>query len=955
MANTTTSLDDILGSLESPLEAQRERAVHALVRTSDIRAIPALQRVATSDESVRIRYHAKKALFVLKQRFAKELPDDGTEGVAPAAPVDLERVRTILAGDDASRKLALLRILARLDMAAAKPVLVAAGRTESDGIVRSNILIVLGMLGDDGDIKDVASFLHDEDPRVRANAIEALEYIGHPNAYPIIVNALADPDNRIRANAIKALRNYGKVNVVNLLRKMLHSSQEWMRDSAAYALSMVAKEDALPLLVETLQDSHDTVRRRAAEGLRNLARRGNATAVTLVAELDRRPAADGVPAPCDLRALLDSHSAPRDNRLASPDPQIRMQELRIIVDERDTSRLFDVVELAQTEQDAFIRANAVIALGRLGDESLVDTVAGFLSSPVDRVRANAVEALSILGGERVPSLLIPFLDDANNRCKANAIIALKDHPYVNILKPLQQMVTSDELLMRKSAFYAVTDIATDEVIALLEPLANDADEDVRRNARHFLEMTGEGGNATARRILERLPDRSREGADSLTGDFFSDGTLDTAASEIAATKPGSGLLDGARNLDSAIDLDFGCLGEESALDGPSEISLDDLSGDPDGPPPASPVEDHASRPFMESVEEKPFRYTIDAFIGLPRAKKRAIIEELRNEVTVQAYLFLREVLNDKDFEVKCLAKVALKVFEGEDFASGETGKEQDRGWLFERPELQTVEYQGLKKTIMLSRDLNDKAQQYEYSKTWPGPFGEEFPLLNALREDTQDMLQFVLRDEKLRRATACFHHDRLKPFLEGKRSLDGNRFANVVTLTNVVHRIDPYSPSAKMLREIKRPIYLLALFGDERLVLFLRGPLETSFAKYLTVNYQQIDTVEVQEVTKELRTLVLHIHNDYVEIPELFEHLARPLHEFVMQRSIENLKKEQVSGRFNPDDELKKLETLLSAGAITKKEYQTRKARIERLLALSGVHSKAAFQEILARGGRRGE
>ena len=763
----------IIDSLDSPLEAQRERAIEALVKSNDIRAIHALQRVASTDESVRLRYLAKKALFVLKRRLSKDIPDEGPDSVVGLKPssVRLDKVRDIFKSGDSSKKLSLLKVIAKHKLKQTITLLLEAVKTEADALVRSNIIIVVGMIGDEKNIKDIAGHLHDSDPRVRANAIEALEYTNHPNAYPIIVNALGDADNRIRANAIKALKNYGKVNVINLLRKMLRSDQVWMRDSAAYALSMVAKDEALPLLLEALKDENASIRKRAKEGLANLGQRGNVAAQKAVRELAKHPGE--TPPPLDLSHLIDltEPDAHRENLLESKDPQVKMRELRKIVEERDTDRLLDVIEMAQTEQDGFIKANAIIALGKLGDENLIDTLSDYLSSSIDRVRANAIEALAMIGGEKVYPLLIPHLDDKNNRCKANAVIALKDHPYVSVLKPLKQMVESDELLMRKSAFYAITDIATDEVIPLLGTLYGDSDDEVRKNAHHFLQMMAEQGNSLAQKMLDDAPtQRELSPLESLTGDFFDDGDLAEAERKLVESTPPStetstsGLLDsGLVELDSALELGFSFdendnsspSSHETPVEKPAKAPvIEELSelaefefDDRDDSDEFDSLEP-TPRAFHESVEEKPFRYTLDNFITLPTAKKRAIIEELKNEVTLQAYLFLREVLNDKDFEVKCLAKVALKNFEAEDFAGVEPPKEQERSWLFTKPEVETVEYQGLKKTIMLSRDLNDKAQAYEANKRWVGPFPDQFPILNALREDTQDMLRFVLATKR---------------------------------------------------------------------------------------------------------------------------------------------------------------------------------------------------------------
>ena len=62
------ALDDIVFDLENPIEATRIRAVVRLVRSSDIRSISYLERVAENDESAQIRYLARKGLKLLKDK-----------------------------------------------------------------------------------------------------------------------------------------------------------------------------------------------------------------------------------------------------------------------------------------------------------------------------------------------------------------------------------------------------------------------------------------------------------------------------------------------------------------------------------------------------------------------------------------------------------------------------------------------------------------------------------------------------------------------------------------------------------------------------------------------------------------------------------------------------------------------------------------------------------------------
>lgn len=817
---------ELLSGLDSPLETERVKCIERLIRSNDIRAIRALQQVVSRDASVRVRYMAKKALYLFKERMKGALPGGAGEdkaGVA-AQKIDPKKIQAILSGDDVQKKLKLLQAVAKFRLKGALPILMSHGKAETDPVVRSNLVLALGILGDQTQLPEVKIYLEDADYRVRANAIEAIEAIDHPEGYPALVHLLADPDNRIRANAIKALKHYGKINVANLLRKMIHSDQVWMRDSAAYALSVMAKDDALPLLLEATRDEDEAVRDKARKGILKLAEKGNRVAQRVLAELERvgdRESSPGLLSFTQLEEEMLVQESKADDPLDDPDPQLRLQAVRNIVAERDSARAEAMVRRLSVEDDHFVKANIINALGTIGDEKLVDPLRGYLSDPVDRVRANAVEALARLGGDKVSSLFVPLLADSNNRCRANAIVALKDYAYVDVINPLREMVESDELLMRKSAFFAITDIAGSEVVPLLELLRNDEDGELRANAMHFLQMMRDGGDEAATALMSRI-ESGRPGSMAITtSELFPE----------AFVAPTSG---------------------------------EELHG--------------------EGAPSKADQYDIKSFSGLDKERKRSIIRELGEDVNVGSYYFLRQVLADDDFEIKVLAKMALKNFD--DFAGQEDERtveaSQGEGVVLRPPEIETVEYHGMSKAIQLSRELNDRADQYEFTKMWKGPFPAELGLLNALRDDTREMIQELLGDDGVESATVCFHQARIKPFLEGKRSLDGNRFANVITLVGVVNRMDAYSPCHAFLKSIKRPIYLLTLLTKQRVLLFLRGPLETSFARFVQIHYGQIDEVTTQKF-RDLVTLSLKVGAQFFEIPELYGYVATPMVEAIRE------------------------------------------------------------------------
>ena len=508
-------LDKLVSQLDDIDEGVREAAVIALAKTNTFRAMAVLEQIVSEDKSVRVRYVAKKALYVLKKRMSHDAKRQGPTvimGVKPAN-VELEKFRAILTGHDNEKKEALLKVILRHKLKGAMGLLIEAAAVEKEPRIRSQMVIVMGVIGDEGAIKHVATFLYDDDPRVRANAIEALEHIGSPAAFPMIINSLSDDDNRIRANAVKALKHCGSVNVHAILHKMLQSSEVWMRDSATYALGAMARDADLQLLLHALKDPEVSVRQRARNGLELLARRGNDQARHALQSSNQNKE-PGRLAPRVWSQLAELMEVPNvKSRLESSDPSVRLEEIRRIVTHKDTSRLEDIKKVALLDEDAFIRAVAVSGLGNFGETSVVDTLRSCISSSNDRIRANAIEALGTL----LPKLdksdpqfiaskedILKCLQDSSGRCRANAIIALKDERDVNIIESLQQMIASGNNNAKKSALYALADLNRDEFLPFVEKLFQDKEPQVKKNAANVLRLMADDGCKAAAKMLKKL-------------------------------------------------------------------------------------------------------------------------------------------------------------------------------------------------------------------------------------------------------------------------------------------------------------------------------------------------------------------------------------------------------------------------------------------------------------------
>lgn len=913
MRRLLVDLNTIVIRSQSPDEEERQRALIALFRSSDIRAIPALKRMAASDPNVKLRYMARKAIYILQKLMSEGMSEEEKKSelfrsgliAEPERasqvtfnPAILERI--LLSKDD-GKKVAALQAAVRYSATEALPVLERFVGSEQGGEVRATLVITLGILGGERQIDSIIPFLEDPDNRVRANAVEALEFIGHPSVYPHITRLLPDMDNRIRANVIKALRNYGKVNLKRLLEEMLVSSEVWMRDSAVYTLGALKQPEYLPLLEQATKDVDSGVRKKALRGIERLARQGDPTAVQSLKTLSYGAEDDPLSLSASMPAILAENDG--DDRLAHSDPTVRKDEIARINREQDRLRLPALAGRLDEEADPFIRAFIITVLGTLGGPEVEGALAKGLRDEAPRVRANAIESLVAIDAPHLVELVTPHLQGENNRVKANAIVALKGSGAVDILTPLAELIYSSVALERKSGFYALTDVDDARVYHFLQSLVEDPDEDLRHKAREFLAQLLDQGNPFGKEIYRKIR-KSRPSLD-----------LDVQAASSARRLVGGGGEEAV--VVKTMDLG-GDEGEDGRGGQEGEGEEETGKADAEQALPAPP-------PIASTRTRKTFRYAV--FRNLSVDRKKELLRDAKNHRSADVYYFLKEVEQKEAFDIKVLAKVALKSFSEEQFGGGLFEDEEGETRFLWSPEPQTVEYQGLKTLLQLNQDLAGKAKRRENAGSWSGPFDPQFQILNGLREDSQDMIVDILGDDKLERVSLCYFHDKLRRFLEGHCSLDANRYAPIVKLSPVINRIDLFATISPFLRSVKSPIYLLVILTDRRCILFLRGPLMGRVCKYLSVPYHLITRIE-RKVLHDLVTLQLQVGQDFIELPELEARESEVIHATLKKESIDKIKSEERFIDIDFQDELKKLDLLKAAGALSEAEFKYRRDRI---------------------------
>jgi HEAT repeat protein len=787
-------------------QQQKQQHIIQWVKKGSKAVLPILKRISTEDPEARIRFLARKGLFHLRKRLR------ATELALPA-DVEFSKLRDILNMGIAQKSARVVEFCIRNQRKELLEYIQKHFTEEKDPFMLSSFLVGIGRLGGKNELELVKSALEHGDSRVRASAVEAMGNLGLKECNPYLLKALSDTDNRIRANAIRALKSKAKERVFDSLREMVNSEHVWMRNSAAFAIGEYRSEEVLDLLVKLLTDENPSVKKKAYQALEQLTEHGLVKANLLKSRLADFQGEESV---ADFMKLLDEEVIQEITKAAeeqpaglySEDSGERLKAINKILKEEDKERYRQLEERLVVEEDNYVKATLILALGRTSQESAVPLMKSFLNHPIPRIRANSIEALASFNKPEYLTEVLLRLDDANNRARANAIIALKKMPYVNVMEPLRQMACSKDVKDKHSAFYVISEFATQEAAELFLLLAQEPnDNQLLNNIREFLLMHEKDGD-WVESIKQKLGDR------------------------IDFTK-----LDIQFEEDSEDDED-----EEEIL-AESDITLSEQDFEGFMPDNARPVE-------IESVNW-------EIFMKSAPEKKVQMIDFMKQNLSQEHFTILRYAEQDNDFQVKCLAKIALNSYKDKNFKVEELeSSSETKSNSYFIPELKLdrmqLEYEGVDSIAVLDKELQKRSESFREQGFWEGKFGIRRKLLCALRQDTQEMLQQILDAEQydVQSVGICFYSPTMKPFLDGLKSLDGLNYENFIQLNTEKARLQEHENDdyiSDMVREFASPKYLLVLATKSRLILFLRSMLQYSHAEVVQIPYSKIVDIRVEK------------------------------------------------------------------------------------------------------------
>ncbi len=343
------------------------------------------------DESWRVRRAAVERLAAL---------------ASPAGAVP-RLVEALTAAGSVGGRAAAGEALVRLGGVALGPLLERLGAGDTDTLLA--VVAVVGDLGDRRAVSALAARLADPDANVRAASAEALGKLGGPESAAVLQAALDSDDPTLQGAALDALAALGVAPPVWRLTRLM--GDRALRPAAYRTLGSSDDDAALEVLAGGLSERARTTREAALGAIgQQRARRGAGELVRLAALARAAAAKDASVAEASLAAL------------GSEEPFVAAGALSVLAWVGDARHAAALARLADDDRHRALVEEALDALPR-GTETLA-ALAQVLPelSPLARITVHG--ALAGAGQAEALQALVYGADDPDPQVQAEAIAAL---------------------------------------------------------------------------------------------------------------------------------------------------------------------------------------------------------------------------------------------------------------------------------------------------------------------------------------------------------------------------------------------------------------------------------------------------------------------------------------------------------------------------------------------------
>lgn len=209
---------------------------------------------------------------------------------------------------------------------------------------------------------------------------------------------------------------------------------------------------------------------------------------------------------------MDISSVMKD--IDSEDPNIRTFMALEAMRFADSSLIPYLSQRLRVEDDVYVVATLVKALGVLGSSNEINLIAPYLNHDDSRVRANALEGLNIIAAKgfssEITPMISPQLSDPDHRVRINAIKALTDDGELDIFKVLKDMLDAREVWIRDSAIHAICSLGGEKMRPLLKKASQDPAKHIKNKALEALKLLENENSAKNEKPVYKTTKDNRE-------------------------------------------------------------------------------------------------------------------------------------------------------------------------------------------------------------------------------------------------------------------------------------------------------------------------------------------------------------------------------------------------------------------------------------------------------------
>ena len=303
--------------------------------------------------------------------------------------------------------------------------------------IRSMTVRAIGQIGDRGSVDMIAMRLQDPDRVVRVRAASALASLAGPKQIPRLVDALEDEIDEVRERMATTLGALGHRAATGALLAHVEDPSVRVRIAALDALGKIGDPDAARTLLRLVDQPDETIRERAVAAMRKIS----------VAEVQEK-----------LLELLDDPSA-----------LVRARAVDGVgaAKQKNSECIDRLIAMLKKDEHPEVRRALLTALGLNKVRKAVPLIETLIHGDLE-VQADAIRALGEIGDVSALPALLAMLKDNRAMVRYHASQALSKLGHKNALKPLEALLSDEDSLVRHGAAKALVDLGDPRGEKLLE-------------------------------------------------------------------------------------------------------------------------------------------------------------------------------------------------------------------------------------------------------------------------------------------------------------------------------------------------------------------------------------------------------------------------------------------------------------------------------------------------------